>query len=140
MDEVVLVLLEVLVLEEDEVELLVVVVVEGGHDPPAEASRRKRGSIPRGPGDRLPYDVQRVGSQAEHRAVLLVDRRADHAEHARLDADTVRRCRADAATVSAQSGMLPCFFGGFLSRLLFSMLSAPISRGRVSAGMITSSM
>ena len=40
---------------------------------------------------------------------------------------------------AAQSGMLPCFFGGFVSRLSASISSARISRGRVSDGLITSS-
>jgi hypothetical protein len=37
------------------------------------------------------------------------------------------------------SGMLPCFLGGFLSRLPCSAVSAPMSRGRVSRGSMTSS-
>ena len=36
-------------------------------------------------------------------------------------------------------GMLPCFLAGFSSRLLRSMSSALINRGRVSRGSITSS-
>ena len=37
------------------------------------------------------------------------------------------------------SGMLPCFFGGFVSRLSASISSAAMSRGRVSDGRMTSS-
>ncbi len=37
------------------------------------------------------------------------------------------------------SGMLPCFFGGFVSRLSRSISSAAMSRGRVSDGRMTSS-
>ena len=43
-------------------------------------------------------------------------------------------------TVDAYSGMLPCFFRGFVSRLSDSIASARINRGRVSDGLITSSM
>ena len=38
------------------------------------------------------------------------------------------------------NGMLPCFLGGLVSRLLDSISSALIRRGRVSCGSITSSM
>ena len=38
------------------------------------------------------------------------------------------------------NGMLPCFFGGFVSRLFRSISNASMSRGRVSWGSITSSM
>ena len=37
------------------------------------------------------------------------------------------------------SGMLPCFFGGFVSRLSASISNAAMSRGRVSDGWMTSS-
>src|ERR1041385_558985 len=37
------------------------------------------------------------------------------------------------------NGIFPCFFGGFLSRLVRSIRSASMSRGRVSRGSITSS-
>ena len=37
-------------------------------------------------------------------------------------------------------GILPCFFGGFVSRLFQAATSARISFGRVWAGSITSSM
>jgi hypothetical protein len=39
-----------------------------------------------------------------------------------------------------QSGMLPCLRGGFFSRLFTSAFRAPITLGRVSRGIITSSM
>lgn len=39
-----------------------------------------------------------------------------------------------------QSGMLPCFRGGFVSRLFFSSERARISFGRVNFGSMTSSM
>ena len=39
----------------------------------------------------------------------------------------------------AQSGMLPCFFGGTDWRLFSSIASAPATRARVSDGRITSS-
>ena len=38
-----------------------------------------------------------------------------------------------------QSGMFPCFLGGFLSRLVRSVSSASIRRGRVSRGSMMSS-
>ena len=47
--------------------------------------------------------------------------------------------RKDAAAVVRHSGMFPCFFGGFVSRLSASISSAAISRGRVSDGRMTSS-
>ena len=72
-----------------------------------------------------------------------------------LDAEVVRRANdahGDLAAVRDEeladgaggvldhSGMFPCFFGGFLSRLVSSSASALISRGRVRRGSITSSM
>src|SRR5207248_7435528 len=39
-----------------------------------------------------------------------------------------------------QSGIFPCFFGGFLSRLFSRLRSAVISLRRVSRGWMTSSM
>ena len=46
---------------------------------------------------------------------------------------------ADGSPRPPQSGMFPCFFGGFASRLSTNMSSALTSRGRVSRGSITSS-
>ena len=43
------------------------------------------------------------------------------------------------ASHARHSGMLPCFFGGFVSRLSASISNAAMSRGRVSHGWITSS-
>ena len=40
---------------------------------------------------------------------------------------------------TAYSGMLPCFFGGLLSRLANRVCNADIRRGLVSRGSITSS-
>jgi hypothetical protein len=45
-----------------------------------------------------------------------------------------------AGAVGRQSGILPCFLGGFLSRLVSSLASAAIRRVRVWRGRITSSM
>ncbi len=76
-----------------------------------------------GRSDRLEHFVERA--LAECRAVLA----------------WVERCgimRAN-AQIQAYSGMLPCFFGGLVSRLLASSSSAWISTGRVRCGSITSS-
>ena len=40
----------------------------------------------------------------------------------------------------ADSGMFPCFFAGFESRLFSTMVSASMMRGRVFSGVITASM
>src|SRR5262249_14112515 len=45
----------------------------------------------------------------------------------------------DEKTLPRQSGMLPCFFGGFLSRLFRSMAKAVISFRRVKRGSMISS-
>ena len=47
--------------------------------------------------------------------------------------------RAGGPSDARHSGMLPCFFGGLVSRLSASISSAAINRGRVSDGLITSS-
>src|SRR5512141_2875627 len=44
------------------------------------------------------------------------------------------------APLESYNGMQPCFLGGLLSRLLDSISSALINRGRVSRGSITSSI
>lgn len=55
--------------------------------------------------------------------------------------DSPQRCFSDAIPGQAEphSGMFPCFLGGFVSRLLRSISSALMRRGRVSRGSITSS-
>ena len=62
-------------------------------------------------------------------------------EHGRLG--SVERRAPNVAPKAGQGvcyrGMLPCFLGGFCSRLFWSMASDWISRGRVSAGMMISS-
>jgi|ERR1039458_5924637 hypothetical protein len=48
-------------------------------------------------------------------------------------------CHTHTATLKPYNGMFPCFFGGFLSRLVCSISSAWISFLRVSLGWITAS-
>jgi len=48
--------------------------------------------------------------------------------------------RNPVAGTTLYSGMLPCFFGGFLSRLFSQMAEAAISLVRVFRGWMTSSM
>ena len=50
-----------------------------------------------------------------------------------------RLCAKTVGRRGPQSGMLPCFFRGFVSRLSARTASARISRGRVSDGRMTSS-
>lgn len=53
--------------------------------------------------------------------------------------DTIDRAPSLRAGQESYSGIFPCFFGGFLSRLVWSISRASISRLRVSDGWITAS-
>ena len=83
-------------------------------------------------GDRLHAEL--VGGADDPKRDLAAVRDEDPSERRRPAAGvSLRKDRR-------HSGMFPCFFRGFVSRLSFSISSAAMRRGRVSEGTITSSM
>ena len=127
---------------------------QGGVDDRIDAQvalgRRRRSEADRGIRHR---DMHRVGvgvavdGDRFHAQVVAGADEPDGDLPAVRDEDATERRGGHAAAPSlrkdgrrdAQSGMLPCFFRGFVSRLSASIASAAISRGRVSDGLMTSS-
>ena len=79
------------------------------------------------------------GANFAHLATLMPDGSPQVAS-VWVDLEGDRRARELEAAVVAHSGMFPCLRAGTVSRLVESIRSALIRRGRVSAGSITSSM
>src|SRR5256886_7155509 len=101
------------------------------------ALRRKRAANPSALVHHRPMEGCPVGFRVHSNAAD--PHSASRMGHPDRDLAAVRDEHTPEHAPPTQSGMLPCFLGGRVSRFVRSTVNASITRGRVSAGSITSS-